>query len=623
MSVGHREHVSEIESAMLGDTSTRDAAVISSWRRCIDLHKLDPANRQAPYVVSDSQLKEHRQEAEGLIHIARGGLDRLFRQVAGQRYVLLLADQHGVTVDYFGDGQFERELRRAGLYLGSDWSESLAGTSAVGACIQAGEAVTIHQDDHFDLTHTPLSCTAAPIFDTTGEFAAVLDISLLRSPRPKASQRLAMQLVCASARRVELANLMARSASEWVLRFSLSPELLDVDPDAAVTIDGSGRIIGFTHGAATALAGVAGVDWRQPAWLLGQSMTRFFNTDINELPRFMRGRPAEERVLQFVDGSPVFAHAIAPQPVSPAVRIPQTSRKSPLSDLHGGDPAMLRVQQAASRLVESIVPVFIHGEPGTGKRELARSMHASRTPNKPFLLLSCAGLTPEMIEQARPSSLATNDSGSLLARLGGGTLFLDEVSDLCATSQDTLLRLLVEFENEVLPVSRVREVPRLMSSSRVSLAGSVRDGHFREDLFHRLVGATLKLPAVRERKDFEWLLQRVLSQRCNTVPPVYRFTAAAFEALAQRDWPGNLRELANVIDVAIAVCPGATIDCEHLPESVMTLSDASVNKERTPENLAQLLDSCHWNISRVARSLGVNRSTVHRRIARAGLQRPG
>ncbi len=284
---------------------------------------------------------------------------------------------------------------------------------------------------------------------------------------------------------------------------------------------------------------------------------------------------------------------------------------------------MLRVQQAASRLVESIVPVFIHGEPGTGKRELARAMHVSRTPNKPFLLLSCAGLTPEMIEQARPLNLPTNDSSSLLVKLGGGTLFLDEVSDLSAASQDTLLRLLVEFENEELPVARVREVPRLLSSSRVILAESVRDGRFREDLFHRLVGATLKLPAVREREDFDWLLQRVLSQRCNTVPPVYRFTAAAFEALAQRDWPGNLRELANVVDVAIAVCPGATIDLEHLPESVMTLPSATGTAvQRTPENLAQLLDSCQWNISRVARSLGVNRSTVHRRIARAGLQRP-
>ena len=284
---------------------------------------------------------------------------------------------------------------------------------------------------------------------------------------------------------------------------------------------------------------------------------------------------------------------------------------------------MLRVQQAASRLVESIVPVFIHGEPGTGKRELARALHESRTPGKPFVLLSCAGLTPAMIEQGRsPSTSSTTDSPSLMAGIGGGTLYLDEVSDLSAASQDTLLRLLVEFENEELPVTRVRTLPRLLCSSRVLLADSVRDGRFREDLFHRLVGATLKLPAVREREDFNWLLQHILSQRCNTAPTVYQFTPAARAALAQRDWPGNMRELGNVVDVAIAVCPSATIDLEHLPESAMATLGAAQFIERTPENLAQLLESCQWNISRVARSLGVNRSTVHRRIARAGLQRP-
>ena len=197
------------------------------------------------------------------------------------------------------------------------------------------------------------------------------------------------------------------------------------------------------------------------------------------------------------------------------------------------------------------------------------------------------------------------------------------MSDLSAASQDTLLRLLVEFENEELPIARVRALPRLLCSSRVLLTDSVRDGRFREDLFHRLVGATLKLPAVREREDFDWLLQHVLSQRCNTVPTVYRFTAAALDALAHRDWPGNLRELANVIDVAIAVCPSATIDLEHLPDSVMAPLGEARTIERTPESLAQALESCQWNISRVARSLGVNRSTVHRRIARAGLQRPG
>lgn len=177
-------------------------------------------------------------------------MQTLFRQVAGQNYVLLLSDAKGVCVDFFGDARFETELRQAGLQLGSNWSEELAGTCGVGSCIITGDAVTIHQSDHFGLAHVPLSCTAAPIFDTRGALSAVLDISLLRSPAPKPSQNLAMSLVTASARRVEMANLMAMTRRDWVLRLSTSPEFLEVDPEAAVALDGSGRIVGMTTGGA-------------------------------------------------------------------------------------------------------------------------------------------------------------------------------------------------------------------------------------------------------------------------------------------------------------------------------------------------------------------------------------
>ncbi|MGQ7847444.1 sigma-54-dependent Fis family transcriptional regulator [Granulosicoccus sp. 3-233] len=604
----------------------RDPDVIESWRRCIDQHKLDPAARQKAHVVTESRLREHRQEAERLVHIARGGLDRLFRQVAGQRYVVLLTDRHGVAVDYFGERHFESELRQAGLYLGAHWEEGLSGTSAAGACIQTGEAVTIHQDDHFDLMHTPLSCTAAPIFDTTGSLAAVLDISLLRSPRPKSSQRLAMQLVTASARRVELANLMARSASEWVLRFSLSPELLDVDPDAAVTLDGSGRIIGFTHGAARVLTGVAGVDWRTPEVLVGQSITRFFNLDINQLPGYMRGRPAEERILQFVDGSPVFAHAIAPQPSVAANRSPSLSprrvRGNPLNDLHGGDDAMLEVQRLASRLVESTVPVCIQGESGSGRRHLARAMHDSRTPAQRFRVLSCIGLVPAMIDSGQWLKSIAEDTGTGNPGIDGGSLYIEELADLQPVAQDALMRLLVELDDNDRNVGTVRTIPRLLCSSRISPIELVKEGRFRADLLHRLVGATLVLPALRHRQDFDWLLQRVLQQRCQTDPPAYRFTRAAQEDLAARRWSGNLRELANVVDVAIALCPGGVIEVEHLPPALGDSAAATEPNLRNPGDLPQLLESCQWNISRVARMLGVNRSTVHRRMQRAGLQRP-
>ncbi len=172
----HSEHIREIERVGRGLPVSRDETVVKSWMRCLEHHRLDPAQSCEAYIVPETRLKEHRQQSEDLIGIARSGLEHLFRQVAGQNYVLLLSDREGVTVEFLGDPLFNNSLRKAGLYLGSEWSEWRAGTCAVGACLETGEALTIHQTDHFDNTHTPLSCTAAPIYDNKGELSAVLDI---------------------------------------------------------------------------------------------------------------------------------------------------------------------------------------------------------------------------------------------------------------------------------------------------------------------------------------------------------------------------------------------------------------------------------------------------------------
>ena len=119
----HSDHIREIESVRLGATTGRDETVVQSWLRCINQHQLDPAQACEAYILPDTELREHRQQSEELIAIARSGLENLFRQVAGQNYVLLLANREGVTVEFLGDPLFDNNLRKAGLYLGSEWSE--------------------------------------------------------------------------------------------------------------------------------------------------------------------------------------------------------------------------------------------------------------------------------------------------------------------------------------------------------------------------------------------------------------------------------------------------------------------------------------------------------------------
>lgn len=576
------EHVSEIDRVLKGHETGRDELVSESWRRCVQTYGMDPTRPEPAHIVTEQQLRQHQEQSERLIATARSGLQTLFKQVAGQNYVLILADAKGISVDFFGDPRFEEELRRAGLYLGSDWSEDLAGTCGVGSCIVTGKPVTIHQGDHFGLSHTPLSCTAAPIFDTSGNLAAVLDVSLLRSPAPKSSQNLAMNLVRASARRVEMANLMAMTRREWVLRFSTSSEFLEVDPEAAIALDDSGHITGMTHGALECLSP------ENAAGLIGSRIDQHMDLSIDDLPDLMRGRPAEERVLRLRDGRGLYGHAIAPQ----SARVPRpqaiTALRGPLRGFCGPDPALAQVAAKMDRLASTQVPVLLVGETGTGKEFLARALHVLGPANRAFHTLCCAAPGKGRVDA--------------IAEAGAGTLFLRGVESLDNESQSRVLALL-----EARPDLRVIATVRQDASTSAKLQA------IRPELYFRLAGATVSIPPLRHRKDFDWLLERLLRRS----PKDVRLSPAARAELNGRHWPGNIRELSTTLEVAMALVDGPVIDLPDLPPP------ASPQPPLTdPEDdLEALLDACGWNMSLVARRLGINRSTVLRRMRKAGLSK--
>ncbi len=578
-----RDHVEEIDRVLRGVDTGRDQMVADSWQRCIESYGMDPARRDPAHILSETEFREHREQSERLIATARSGLQSLFGQVASQNYILLLADDQGVCVDFFGDRNFEDDLRDAGLYLGFKWTEDLAGTNGVGSCLVTGEAVTIHQGDHFSLTHTPLSCTAAPIFDTKGALAAVLDVSLLRGPSPKSSQNLAMTLVTNSTRRVEMANLMASTRRDWVLRFSASPEFLDVDPEAAIALDGSGHIVGMTSGARRAL------DPTGQAHLIGSRLDDWLEMNVDELPCYMRGRPTEERLLHMKDGRAMFGHAIAPQTPQMSTALRQRTQVLPgaLGSFAGQDSALQSMLSQAARLAATSVPLLIHGETGTGKERLARAIHLADPKAIGFHTFRCAGqFDVDALYDAAP-----------------GTLFLRGIEDLDTMAQSHLLALI---EN--------RPDLRVLASSRCTPDQLVRS--MRNDLLHRLVGAALKVPPLRLRADMDWLIDRIL-KRCASDD--VRLTPMARAELKSRPWVGNIRELEHALISAVALCDDHVIDVVDLPAQPL---QAPTSKPDGYGDLEALLIACNWNMSQAARRLCVNRSTILRRMRKAGLTIP-
>ena len=565
-----QEHIDEILTATEGGVTSRDPEVVQSWLRCINDHSLDPEHKGEARIVTEAVLKEHQQEAEDLLTTARFGMEDLYRRVKSMGYVLLLTDAKGVTVDFIGDEKVDRQLKRAGLYIGSEWSESNAGTCGVGACLSTGEPITIHQTDHFDMAHTPLSCTAAPIYRSNGTLMGVLDVSLLISASEKYSQALTLEVVKSCVRRIELANLMSARKKDWILRLNTAPEFLGVDANSAISIASDGSISGMTHGAHRMIADTLGTNWKSNDGFIGKPFEDVFEFDFNDLPYMVGAQTPGEQALEMRDGKVVFADVQAP-PIPSKISKPKELSNA-LNMIHGGDPTMERLVHHAARVVDKQISIILEGETGVGKEFVAKALHEARKKKGPFVAINCAALPEALIESElfgyAPNSFTgahAKGKKGLIEQASGGTLFLDEIGDMPLALQARLLRVLAE--RELRPVGATKPVPidmRVISASHRSLKELVENGQFRQDLYYRLNGVVLQIPALRDRHDKNWIIRQISSLVSHN--STLKFSKEAEEALRSYNWPGNIREMINVFELCMALSDGAMVDLGELPD---------------------------------------------------------
>ncbi|WP_295639044.1 sigma-54-dependent Fis family transcriptional regulator [uncultured Methylibium sp.] len=650
-----REHIATVmqvaEAGLAADAARKhDQIIRASWSRCVHEHRLDPTRMQEAVILPSHQLREHQDRIEDFLHIARHGLETLYQQVAGLGYCVLLTDARGVTVDFIGDLQLDASLRKAGLYLGADWSEQHAGTCGVGTCISTGESLTVHLDDHFDATHIPLTCTTAPVYDAQGKLNAVLDISQLSSAQPKASQHLALQLVRTYAQHIEDASFLHSHRHAWILRLSAAPAFLDVNPDYLLALDDAGRVIGHNRRAQLLLE----AQWKQAGVgsVIGLPFERLFNATLAELGRYTLPRANDQRAITLSGSGRVLFMLASPPPrrehgLSAAAPQPQAGSErripKPLAALSGGDPALDRQIERAAKLVNSPVSVLLTGETGSGKEYFAKALHqASERRGRPFVAVNCAAIPETLIESELFGHLPGSFSGAgpkakkgLIQEADGGTLFLDEIGDMPRDLQARLLRVLAE--REVLPIGATRPTPvniRVIAATHCDLEALVRERRFRDDLYYRLNGAHIVLPPLRERRDLAWLIQRMLGECAKAAgrSEAPRLSSEASERLHAHAWPGNLRELRNVIDFACAVCGEDSIALGDLPDGMAATEPAVARAATAPVDpaagadpvarLREALQASGGNVSAAARRLGISRMTLYRRLRQAGLAAP-
>lgn len=639
--------------------SSMAAAIAASWRRCALDYTLDRASRHETKVLDGEALNTLRAQHADLLRIASAEIDWLYEQIAESGYAFVLTDASGVVLYEKTDPTLDDTFHAAGLMTGADWSEPGEGTNGIGTCIVEDDPVIVHREAHFRACHAGLTCFGSPIHDPSGSLVAVLDASTLNALADGSTHAHTMALVNLSARLIERCLFRTLFQHAVVFRFHTRPELVNLQHEGALAIASDATVIAADD-TALRLLGVA-----KRCDLIGCRIDGLFDVRAEEVVERSASsisllRPVHDillgrRFYATVDHSVAGTRQHSIETESPEharlVQVAPASHRNTrltLEDIAGDDPQMLRIIRSAHRIAVSRVPVMIQGPTGAGKEVFARALHAaSDRAAQPFVAINCAAIPESLIESelfgyrsgAFTGARKEGMKGKVL-QSSGGTLFLDEIGDMPLSLQTRLLRVLEE--QEVVPLGT--ETPlkvdlRVICASHQNLRAMIGRGEFREDLYYRLNGITLELPPLAQRTDKERLIREFLAMETNDGRPA-AIEMDAFRRLLDYEWPGNIRELRNVIRTALAICDGGVVRLRDLPSELRradnvdssppistqaTATSSPLAEHRGPmpattrEALLSAIHTCHGNMSKTAHMLGISRNTLYRRCKKAGI----
>jgi two-component system nitrogen regulation response regulator NtrX len=451
--------------------------------------------------------------------------------------------------------------------------------------------------------------------------------------------------------------------------------IVDDEPDIRLLIDGILRDEGYeTQGAGDADAAVAAFRARRPSlvildvWLQGSRMDGLalletFHSEEPQVPVAMiSGHGTIEMAVQAIQQG---AYDFIEKPfksdrlllvVRRALEAAALARENaelrlragPETSLTGESVAISGLRGAVERVAPTGSRVLIQGPAGSGKEVVARMIHArSRRAEGPFVVLNCATLAPVRFEEelfgleAGSDPIAQPRRAGVLERAHGGTLLLDEVSDMPLETQGKIVRALQDSTFERLGGSaRVKVDVRVLSATNRDLHAEISAGRFREDLYYRLAVVPLKVPALKERReDVPQLAQLFMARSAeNAGMQARELSVDTLAALQAYDWPGNVRQLRNLMDWLLIMAPGGTADpirADMLPPEVGANAPALLNIDPTADIMglplreardlfetqylqAQLL-RFGGNISRTAQFVGMERSALHRKLKQLGV----
>ena len=619
----------------------------------------------APF-VADAELFRHRSKYAALRHAARCALENSRTFLSDANSVMILTDASGLIIDTEGDARVVDAGRQVHLEPGGRWSEADIGTNAIGTAIAESKPVQIRGAEHFCSRVQRWTCAAVPVHDPAdGELLGVVDISGPASTFNPQSLALAVSV----GHHVE--SVLARSIKqdhEKLLHHFLAKRSIWATEDC-ILLDRRGTILHASERALKTIRDSRHGDGDDTStgflkalpleeWpvrlkeLLPYASFDLINNDsagVGALVvlRARRHPPIADRdvrkqksVLERREaapsGLPPKYSTLRPAPPgkpiangSPDARFAPTLEAKPVrsQSLVTGFVADDRRVRAMVRQTETAaarkISILIRGETGTGKEQLARHAHAASGRSGPFVPVNCAALPESLIEaelfgyvEGAFTGARRGGATGLVKEADGGTLFLDEIGDMPVALQAVLLRLLDDWTVRPLGGVSTKVDVFLVSATNATLDKAIAERRFRPDLLYRLNTLEVTLPRLTDRSDFDSIVRHLL----DAIDPNYRIAPETLAELAARPWPGNIRELRNILarlTLAAADGPPDKVSLAALIGPALPTAAPGSLHEIQLANILMVHSETGGNISETARRLGISRNTVYRALGHA------
>lgn len=635
-------------------------SVANSWQRSKN-HSVTFDRAMAP-LVADAELFRHRSKHGALRHAARPALESSRTFLSDANSIMILTDPSGLIIDTQGDARVIEAGRTVHLEHGGRWSEADIGTNAIGTAMAESKPVQIHGAEHFCSQVQRWTCAAVPVYDPTdGELLGVVDIS---GPADTFNPQ-SLALAVSVGQHVE--SVLARSIKqdhEMLLHHFIAKRSIWTNDDC-VLVDRRGTILHASEQALKAIRSNRRDAGDEPPtrflktlgfdeWpgrlkeLLPNASFDFVTNESSGIGAIIalharrRAASADRGVAKqgsahetrqpadrapaardLTPRSPQPDYSARPKPqdsraTEPAPRRPVQPRSSPIGFV-AFDPTVQAIVRRVETAAARRMPILIRGETGTGKEQLARHAHAASGRTGAFVPVNCAALPESLIEA---ELFGYVDGAFTGARRGGaiglvkeadrGTLFLDEIGDMPIALQAVLLRLLDDWTVRPIGGTRTKVDIFLVSATNAALDKAIAAGRFRADLLYRLNTLEVTLPRLRERADFEAIVQHLL----DGIDPTCEIASQTMADLAARPWPGNIRELRNILARHTLACSDCLLDQSRVAVQIGQVTHPKLCSLQEIQ-LARILTvhaETSGNVSKTARRLGVSRNTVYRAL---------